>query len=306
MFPSSINSSTLYESALSTLGNTEYIQHSASTGSSDKEFAQRFLNRKLQETGGRRPTVVDPRKVSYENLRENWLASRKEHGMRTLKYDKDGKISHDTLPRIDEFFGGYRAADVTVADLRRFRSETLKDGASDARVNRCMATLRGMFNQARKDELLTRAEIPPHFPMVEEARKARDDAFIEPQWYAPLRRELNEPLRSAFTLAYHIAVRVHEMKRLRWRDFDFKRSEITLSGEITKTGKARKVPLPSDFDLKPGKPDEMPLSAIGERRETTWNEVCVRIGAGWFECTACGARCTGRDCPNHGWRAVRG
>src|SRR6202040_2650100 len=56
---------------------------------------------------------------------------------------------------------------------------------------------------------------------------------------------------------------------------------------------------------KPSDPDEIPF-AIGERRETSWNEVCARVGAGWFECRECGARCSVRVCPTHGQRAVRG
>jgi integrase len=285
-------------------GVPEYIQHSESTGSDDKEFAQRFLNRKLQQIGGRRPTVVDPRKVSYEDLRRNWLVSRQERGMRMLKINRQGNLSHATLPRLDKFFAGYRARDITIDDLRRFRADGHTDGLSDARINRYMATLRGMFNQSLKDELLTRTEVPPYFPMGKESGRARAEAFIEPQFYAPLRKELEEPLRSAFTLAYHDAVRVEEMKRLRWRDFDFERREIYLSEEVTKTDKARIVPIPSDFDLKAGKPDEL-VCPIGDRRET-WNEVCVRVGAGWFECIKCEARCDVRKCPTHGQRAVRG
>ncbi len=286
-------------------GSRESVLHSESTASDDKDFAQRYLNRKLQETGGRRPTVVDPRKVSYDDLRQNWLVSRKDAGMRTLKYDKAGLIGHDTLPALDRFFGGCRANDISVGDLRQFRVERTKSGASDARINRNMATLRSMFNQGLKDELLTRTEIPPYFPMGKESGITRDEAFIEAEWFVPLSRELKEPLRSAFMLAYHIGVRVHELKRLQWRDFDFKRHLITFPGEITKSGKPRTVPIPSDFDRKPGKPEEIVFD-IGERRETEWNQVCVRVGVGWFECNKCEARCTGRDCPTHGRRAVRG
>ena len=287
-------------------GSSDYIQHSEFTGSDDRDYAQKILNRKLEETGGRRPATVDPDKVSYENLRQNWLAFKVEQKSRTLKYGKDGQVGHDTLSRLDVFFGGNLAGDITLADLRRFRKDTLEDGAGDARINRCMATLRGMFNQGRKDELITQREIPPYFPMVKESVKAREKAFIEPEFYEPLRKVLNEPLRSAFTLAYHNSVRVQEMKRIPWRDIDFKRKQIFLSEEVTKSGEARIVPLPSDFNLKPGNPDDFPLAGIGERRESTWNEACVQVGAGWFECRACGARCTGRDCLDHGRRAVRG
>src|ERR1700691_905063 len=72
-------------------GSTEYVQYSESTGSDDRNFAPRVLNRKLQETGGHRPRAVDPRKLSYEDLRQNWLVSRKVKGIRSLKHGKDGQ-----------------------------------------------------------------------------------------------------------------------------------------------------------------------------------------------------------------------
>jgi integrase len=285
-------------------GSVDYVQHSMSTGSNDKNYAQRFLNRKLQETGGHRHTMVDPRKVSYEDLRQNWLVSREEKGMRSLKRGKDGQVVHPTLPRLDKFFDAYRAAEITIADLRRFRTDGHTDGLSDARLNRYMATLRSMFNQAVKDEILTRTELPGYFPMGEETIPPRVNAFIEVKYYAALRKVLLEPMRSAFTLAYHDSVRVEEMKRLRWDAFDFKRRIIYLSEEVTKTGNARIVPIPSDFDLKPGRPEEL-ACPIGDRREV-WNEASVIVGAGWFECKKCQARCAIRECPTHGHRAVRG
>jgi hypothetical protein len=63
------------------------------------------------------------------------------------------------------------------------------------------------------------------------------------------------------------------------------------------------VPLPTDFNLKPGKPDEL-VFPLGDFRES-WRTACVRAGAGWYECRTCGERCDGRACPNHGKLPVR-
>lgn len=269
-------------------GRIEYIQHCESTRSTDKKFAQRCLYRRLQEVGGRRPMLVDPRKVSYSDLRENLLNACVEKGIRTLKRDADRQPTLATLPRLDEYFGSFRAAEISIGDLRLFRVEGKRDGLSDARLNRYMATLRGMFRQAMKDELITRTEMPAYFPMTEEKNIARGAVYIRPEWYAPLCHKLKEPLRSAFILSYAVGIRVGELERIRWRDIDTVKRVVTLPGEATKTGNPRLVPLPTDFKRKPGRPDEL-VFQLGNYR-WAWYKACVAVGAGKWEDTATGRK----------------
>src|SRR5205807_8702370 len=80
---------------------------------------------------------------------------------------------------------------------------------------------------------------------------------------------------SPFTLAYHYAVRVLELRRLKWRDVDLKKRIVMLPGEITKTGKPRTVPLPLDFDRKQGKPEDL-VFPLGDFRDQ-WRAACIRI-----------------------------
>jgi hypothetical protein len=250
---------------------------------------------------------VDPAKVSYEQMRENYLAhcaEDKDPPMCSLTKDRDGNPTLPTLPRVDAFFGGWKAADITTDVIRRFRRGGKQDGLSDKRMNRYVATLSAMFHWSAKDGKITAAEMPAYFPKTPEKNEAVGAIFIKPEWYRPLREELEEPLRSAFTLAYHVSIRVYEMRRLRWRDVDPNKSIITLPGSITKTGKQRIVPLPSDFDLNPGKADDL-VFPLGDIREV-WRAATVKVGAGWFECRECGARCEGHECPTHGKRWLRG
>jgi integrase len=283
-------------------GSVTYELHYESTKSEDRDFAQRQLRSKLTALGGRRPSVVDPKKVSYEDIRENYLTDRTAKGMRSLKW-KGGKATLDTLPRLDKFFGTWRASDITIADLKRFRAEAKVEGLTDARINRYMATLRAMLKQAVKDEILTGAEIPGYFPSVKEPNEAVGAVYIESKWYGLLRKELKEPLRSAFTLAYNTSIRVHEMQRLHWRDFDFQKRTIVLPGKTTKTAKLRTIFIPRDFDRKPGKPDEL-VFPLGDYR-SQWYRACAKVGAGYLECRQCHARCDGQKCPTHGFQAAR-
>ena len=145
--------------------------------------------------------------------------------------------------------------------------------------------------------------MPGHFFMVPEPNVARGAIFVEEKWYKPLRKHLKEPLRSAFTLSYFAGVRVHELERLYWRDFDFDKRIVSLKSHGTKTGKPRPVFLPKDFDLKPGKPDELAFP-VGDCRGQ-WRTACVTVGAGYYECRVCKARCDGQKCPTHGPLRVR-
>jgi integrase len=259
-----------------------------SSGSEDRQFAQKMLRAKLLQAGVRRPTVIDPQKVSYDDLRDNFLEHCKAKGLRSLVPDPDGKPTLNTIPRLDKHFSGYKAREVSIADLKRFRAEGKADGLSDARLNRYLATLRAMFNQARKDELITRAELPPYFPVTQEPNEARGAVFVKREWYDPLRKQLKEPLRSAFVLLYHTGIRVHEMLRLQWKHINAAKMIVTLPGEITKTGRPRMVPLPSDFQRKPGHPDEL-VFPLGNFR-WSWYAACVAVKAGAWQDTETGRK----------------
>jgi integrase len=270
-------------------GESQYIRHQESTKSADREFAQRCLNKKLGEIGGRRPRVVDPNEITYEMLRD---AYEEECIRLNRRMVRRGKM-HFT--RTDKFFGGWRVRDFTVASLKKFRQESLRTGLTDATTNRHMAGLRRMFNLAVENELLERSDVPSYFPMVQEADKNPNAVYITDEWYQLLTKELSEPLRSAFVVCYHTAMRVHEMLRLRWRDVDLGNKVIILPGEITKTGKIRKVFVPDDFKLKPGKPDSL-VFPLGDIRPD-WYGVCVRLSIGHWRCRECGAESKGKERP---------
>ena len=259
-----------------------------SSGTDDRQLAQKMLRTELQRVGGRRPTVADPQKVSYDDLRDNFLAHCVMKNLRSLVKDNDGKPTLNTIPRLDKYYSGWRASEITVADLKRFRTDGKSEGLSDVRLNRYMATLRAAFNQAIKDDLITRTEAPSYFPTVTEPNEARGAVFFKREWYEPLCRKLREPLRSAFILCYHSGTRVHEMLRLQWKHIDVKNRVIRLPAEITKTGRSRMAPLPKDFRLKPGKSDE-PVFPLGTFR-WQWYKACVAIKAGRWETMASGRK----------------
>jgi integrase len=274
-----------------------YVQHRVSTKSEDRSTAQRFLRKKLQQLGGRRPRAIDPGDITYEDLRAALLAEYVEKGSRSLRR---GKLSN--LGRVDRYFAGWRVGDFTVKALKEFRQSCRKDGITDATTNRCMAAIRRMFNLALENEVLELADVPGYFPMENEPNVARGAIFIKDEWYDPLCRTLSEPLRSAFILCYHIGPRVGEVEKLRWRDIELNTHEVALPSEITKTSRSRPVPLPSDFKLKPGNPNDLVFPNLNTREP--WKAACVQLGIGKYRCRICEALCDGQICPTDGKQLV--
>lgn len=282
------------------------IQRYESTGSTDRDYAKNELRKKLQAADAPRGRGGDPRAITYEEVRDHWLAELIRLKRRSLM-TKDGKPTLSSIPRLDRFFAGRRIVTITVKDLEDFRNECLRE-ITEKGANRAMAALRRMFRYAVKSEYrsrsLTMADLPSHWPMFPEPNEAVGAIYVEPLWYRKLLRRLSDPLRSALVLCYGTGIRVTEMERLRWRDLDLEGRVVNLPGESTKTGAQRSFPLPLDFRLKPGKADEV-VFLLGTRYHEDWSEACVAIGAGHYTCRNCGAVCKGRRCPDHGELAVR-
>ncbi len=273
----------------------QYVQHKRSTHTRDRSQALRALRSELQRIGGRRHRHVGAEELTYEDIRDAWVADAIATGKRSVRR---GTIKTGPL---DRFFGGWRVSDFSVADLKRYRAEGLAQGKSQSTLNRHMAALRRMFKLAVQNELLTLAEIPAYFPQMKESRKAVNPVYIDKQQYKKLCGALPEPLRSAFVVCYWTAMRVHEMMRLRWKDVD---GRVIHLG-ITKTGEPRDVFLPSDFKLCAGKPDDLVFPLDPELYLDHWKKVCVRVGVGQWVCSACGASCKGQVCPEHGKRRLK-
>ena len=89
-------------------------------------------------------------------------------------------------------------------------------------------------------------------------------------------------------LAYKYAVRVEELRKLRWCDIDLKNRTVTITADVAKTGKTRMVPLPKAFNREAGAAEDLAFDIGDHRRE--WFAACVKIGAGKWETVASGRR----------------
>jgi integrase len=188
--------------------------------------------------------AVDVRKIKYEQMRDALLADYKMNGMRSLRVDKEGKPVLFSVKRMDTFFAGKKASQITPDEIRRFVLQLQSEEAANATINRSLAALKRMFKLAIKDGKL---QVMPHIEMLQEAAPRK--GFVTVEQFKRLRDALPDYLKPVLTLGYYTGMRLGEIKNLQWTNINFKDATIRLSGEETKNGEARTVPLNTETVL---------------------------------------------------------
>jgi integrase len=140
--------------------------------------------------------------------------------------------------------GDVRAVEFGSQQIKRYIAKRRQAEASDATINRELSIVRRAFTLALQNDppLVSRA---PHIPKLQE-HNARQ-GFIEHAQYLQLRQHLPDHLRAIFVVGYHVGVRLGELRQLQWSQVDAAAGEIRLSGEQTKSGKPRTVPIYGDM-----------------------------------------------------------
>jgi integrase len=262
-----------------------------STGETDEKKAGRFLRRRLGEvaTGTRR----DTRRITYESMRDSFLADYATNGRKSLRHDREGKPYLDKVARLDDFFAGYHASDIDADLIRKFISDQQGKGLANGTINRSISALRRMFNIARADGKLRDI---PYFPLVKEARPRQ--GFFEREQFEGLFRALPEYLRLPVAIGYFTGMRLGEILPLEWSQVDFLRGVIQLRAGETKNDEAREVPIVPQLrtllveQRAKRQPDCPHVCFRIDRRgravkiegfRKAWYSACVRSGLGRME-----------------------
>src|SRR5437870_1377556 len=146
--------------------NGKQIWESAKT--KNKTEARNTLQSKIgQRAEGR--LVVGADKVTFEDLIEGVKNEYKVNGRKSL-----GKVQY-RAKHLAKSFAGWRAQDITVAELRAFIARRQEERASNAEINRELSVLRCGFNLALQAEKILRM---PHFPRLKESSPRA--GFFEP------------------------------------------------------------------------------------------------------------------------------
>jgi integrase len=221
-----------------------------SAGSDKEKIAKDLL--KEREGAVVRGVPVTPRtnRVTFDELAADVVNDYRINGKRSL----DQLIRNFEL-HVTPFFGGWKAANITTADVRKYidhrqaedaaaRSRNDRDGrASNATINRELSALTRAFSLGVEAGKLTFA---PKVPKLKEqnARKG----FFERAQYERLRAHLKAPVRAVVTFLYITGWRVDsEVLPLQWRQVDLKAGTVRLDPGTTKNGEGRVFPMTAEL-----------------------------------------------------------
>lgn len=194
--------------------------------------AERLLKKREGEIAeGKLPGIYFD-KVRFDDLAKDFLTDYEINKRDTLKR---AKWSVDCLKKS---FQGMRATDITTDRIKAYIEKRMKEGLSNASINRELAVLKRMFSLGA-ESTPPKVNLIPYIPILKESNVRK--GFFELEEYVALKDALPYYLKPVVTFAYHTGWRAGEILNLTWDKVDLKQGIISLNPGETKNKKARMV-----------------------------------------------------------------
>lgn len=183
------------------------------TGTPERDVAQAFLRKKVEEATSGRFTDVDER-PTFSEMRERLVANYR------FKRNRTDAARHTI--RLAEFFGAMRGEEIVEQKVEEYSRRRLEvQGASPATLRRELALLKRMLRLS--SHRLPRVPLID-MPRVDNARQG----FFEESDFRAIARELPPHARNLVEFLYLTGWRSGEAFRLLWSDVDWKSECIHL------------------------------------------------------------------------------
>jgi integrase len=168
--------------------------------------------------------------LRVETLLDRYLEDAKERGKKSIA------SMRSRIGLVKSALGSFRALDLRLEDVQRYRQERLKAGISKATIDRDVEILRAAFRLAYRRETLPKV---PYFPFYNvDNVKMR---FFEPQETEKLIKALTVPLSEIVRFVSLTGWRISEVLGLRWENVDMSVREVRLG--TSKNGRPRTLAL---------------------------------------------------------------
>ncbi len=222
-------------------------EHVESTGTSDLKRARRFHRQKLDEIAADRQGLkkfVTPsdRRLTVDEALDALVAKYKADKIKSMASVK----SH--LKPIREYFGRWRASEVSAPTVRAYINNRLETKKAAATINRETQLLGQAFRLAEQDGRLS--SVPPMHQLAESKPRS---GFFEREAFEALVAALPEYLRDVARFGYCTGWRRSEILGLTADNVKMKLGELRIGD--SKSGEGRVIPLRNE---------EGDLNAVGE------------------------------------------
>ena len=280
-------------------------EYRESTGTADPDKAAKYLKRRLKEVGADqigKAVFVGPQQ---ERMKVSKLLEALEEDYKLRGKDTPQFRAH--LKHVRDYFGTWRAVEVSAEAVDRYISERQEAGSAPATINRSTQLLAQAFKLAIERRHLSTA---PQIRHLSEKGNARQGFFADADFHA-LKDKLPEYLRDFVQFGYLTGWRKGEVASLRWSDVEG--DLVRLRGENSKNGEARTVTLSGDLaDLMERRKAQKTVQTktgvllseyvfhqkgrpVGDFRKA-WATACVAAGLGQFVCGRCNQAVGGHTC----------
>lgn len=198
---------------------------------SEKETVARSLLRQREGDIERGlPITPQTNRATFDELAADVINDYKANGKRSLD-----TVTNHVDRHLKPFFGGWRAAMITTADVRKYVTKRQEEKASNATINRELSALKRAFSLGIEAGKLT---VKPRIPMLREDNVRT--GFFERDQFEAVKEKLLPALRPVAYFAYITGWRVHsEVLPLQWRHVDLEAETVRLDVGTTKNGEGR-------------------------------------------------------------------
>jgi integrase len=280
-------------------------EYRESTGETDPKKAQQFLKRRMKEVGADqigKATFVGPQQ---ERIKVCKLLDALEDDYKLRSKDSPQFRAH--LRHVRDYFGAWRALEVTAEAVDRYIVERQEAGSAPATINRSTQLLAQAYKLAIERKHLSAA---PQIRHLSEKGNARQGFFTDGDFHA-LTANLSCYLQDFVRFGYLTGWRKAEIASLRWEDVDA--DVIRLRAENAKNGEGRTVTLGGELgDLIERRKKDRQVKTksgallashvfhrtgepVGDFRKA-WATACVAAGLGRFICDRCNQTVEGHRC----------